>query len=75
METGARTNTRMVGSDLASRRAAEMAALTGSSCCVAWPAMSCDLAAARREIQRLRRENARLEQCVSRDPLVSTRRR
>jgi hypothetical protein len=38
-------------------------------------AMTDDLARARREIRQLRRENARLEQRLTRDPVVSTRRR
>jgi hypothetical protein len=77
VETSARANTHMVGSDLASRRAAEMATLADRIQLLRslLPAMAGDLAAARREIQRLRRENARLEQLVSRDPVVSTGRR
>ena len=64
MDTGATTSTRIVSSDPVSRRAADMAALVERSRLLrgVLSAITSDLVDARREIQQLRRENARLKQ-------------
>jgi phage shock protein A len=77
MQTGVITSTHTVSSDSASRRAAEIAALVDRIQLLrtVLPAMASDLAHARREVQQLRRENARLKRRLSRYPAGSTRRR
>jgi cell shape-determining protein MreC len=64
MHTGAPRSTDTLSADLATRRAADFAALADRIQLLrsALPAMAEDLAHARREIQQLRRENARLKQ-------------
>jgi hypothetical protein len=74
---GAATSTRTLGSASASRRATDAGGLVDRLQLrrTVLAAMTDDLARARREIRQLRRENARLEQRLTRDPVVSTRRR
>jgi hypothetical protein len=76
MHTDAPTSTRTVGSDSASRRAADVSSLVDRLQLLrtVLPAMADDLANARREVRQLRRENSRLKQRLTRDSAVSTRR-
>jgi hypothetical protein len=77
MDTVATASTRNVSSDSVSRRAADMAALVDRIQLLrtVLPALASDLADARREIRRLRRENARLKQRLTRYPVVPTGKR
>jgi hypothetical protein len=77
VRAGAVTSTRTVASASGSRLATDVAGLVDRLQLLrtVLAAMTDDLARARREIRQLRRENARLEQRLTRDPVVSTRRR
>ena len=75
VRTYATTKTHTVSSDSASRPTTDVPALVDRIQLLGTvlPAMTYDLAQARREIRQMRRENARLKQRLTRDPVVSTR--
>jgi hypothetical protein len=77
VRTDAATSTRTVASASASRLATDVTGLVDRLQLLrtVLAAMTDDLAQARREIRHLRRENARLEQRLTRDPVVPPRRR
>jgi hypothetical protein len=76
MHADATTRTYTVSSDAASRRAVDVAALVDRIQLLrtVLQAMAYDLAHARREIRRLRRENARLTERLTGYRVVPTRR-